>query len=102
MGDFSLSFEQSKAQFAIWAIMASVSEWESYIYGYRMASFQFFPLNVYMVVKFISQLGYVKRKMQFGFMIMYFWGPEIEWKRTCKREGYNETGLYMQHCTAKC
>ena len=44
MGDFSLSFEQSKAQFPIWAIMASVSEWESYIYGYRMASFQFFPM----------------------------------------------------------
>lgn len=25
IGDFSLSFEQSKAQFAIWSIMASVS-----------------------------------------------------------------------------
>lgn len=25
IGDFSLSFEQSKAQFALWSVMASVS-----------------------------------------------------------------------------
>ena len=32
IGDFSLSFEQSKAQFALWSVMASVSNLGSDLY----------------------------------------------------------------------